>query len=140
MSYAKPYAALIGIVLVAVGLLGFVSNPLVGDGNAIFLTGPVHNIVHLATGLLALGVAFGLRGEQQAMGVIGIGLLYLVIFVLLLVSPTLFGILGAAYPVSTADHGLHFGLAVISLAVGWMARGQSMATGLIVAPRGRPRF
>jgi hypothetical protein len=128
MSYAKPYAALIGIVLVAVGLLGFVSNPLVGDGNAIFLTGPVHNVVHLATGLLALGVAFGLRGEQQAMGVIGIGLLYLVIFVLLLVSPTLFGILGAAYPVSTADHGLHLGLAVISFAVGWMARGQSMAT------------
>ena len=101
MSYAKPYAALIGIVLVAVGLLGFISNPLVGDTNAIFVTGPVHNFVHLATGLLALGVAFGLRGEQQAMGVIGIGLLYLVVFVLLLVSPTLFGILGAGYPSPT---------------------------------------
>jgi uncharacterized protein DUF4383 len=128
MNYARPYAALIGIVLVAIGLLGFISNPLVGDTNAIFVTGSVHNLVHLATGLLALFVAFGLRGEQQAMGVIGIGVLYLVIFVLLLVSPTLFGILGAGYPVSNADHGLHLGLAVISLAVGWMARGQSMAT------------
>lgn len=126
MSYAKPYAALIGIVLVAVGLLGFISNPLVGDTSAIFVTGTVHNIVHLATGLLALGVAFGLRGEQQALGVIGIGLLYLVVFVLFIVSPTLFGILGSAYPVSNADHGLHLGLAVISLAVGWMARGQSV--------------
>jgi hypothetical protein len=128
MSYAKPYAALIGIVLVAVGLLGFVSNPIVGEGNAIFVTGTVHNIVHLATGLLALFVAFGLRGEQQAMGVIGIGVLYLVIFVLLVISPTLFGILGSAYPVNLADHGLHLGLAVVSLAVGWMSRGQTMAT------------
>lgn len=128
MSYAKPYAALIGIVLVAVGLLGFISNPLVGDTSAIFVTGPVHNIVHLGTGLLALWVAFGLRGDQQALGVIGIGALYLVVFVLLLVSPTLFGILGAGYPVSNADHGLHLGLAVISFAVGWMARGQSLAT------------
>jgi nitric oxide reductase large subunit len=128
MSYAKPYAALIGVVLVAVGLLGFISNPLVGNTDAIFVTGPVHNIVHLATGLLALFVAFGLRGEQQALGVIGIGLLYLVVFVLLIVSPTLFGILGSGYPVSNADHGLHLGLAVISLAVGWMARNQEMAT------------
>lgn len=125
MSYAKPYAALIGIVLVAVGALGFISNPLVGEGNAIFVTGTVHNIIHLATGLLALYVAFGLRGEQQANGVIGIGVLYLAIFAALVVSPTLFGILGAGYPVSVADHGLHLGLAVVSLAVGWMARGQA---------------
>ena len=127
MSIAKGYAALIGVVLVAVGLLGFVSNPIVGDGNAIFLTGTVHNVVHLATGLLALFVAFGLRGEQQANGVIGIGLLYLVVFIALLISPTLFGILGEGYPVNVADQGLHLGLAVISFAVGWMARSQSMA-------------
>jgi hypothetical protein len=125
MSYAKPYATLIGIVLVAVGALGFVSNPIVGDGNALFLTGTVHNIVHLATGLLALYVAFGLRGEQQANGVIGIGALYLVVFLALIVSPTLFGILGAGYPVNLADQGLHLGLAVISFAVGWVARGQT---------------
>jgi hypothetical protein len=128
MAIAKGYAALIGVVLVAVGLLGFVSNPIVGEGSAVFLTGSVHNVVHLATGLLALFVAFGLRGEQQANGVIGIGLLYLVVFIALLVSPTLFGILGEAYPVNVADQGLHLGLAVISVAVGWMARSQSMAT------------
>jgi hypothetical protein len=128
MSIAKGYAALIGVVLVAVGLLGFVSNPIVGDGNAIFLTGTVHNVVHLTTGLLALFVAFGLRGEQQANGVIGIGLLYLVVFIALLISPTLFGILGEAYPVNVADQGLHIGLALISFAVGWMARSQSMMT------------
>ena len=123
MSYARPYAALIGIVLVAVGALGFISNPIVGEGNALFLTGTVHNLVHLATGLLALVVAFGLRGEQQANGVIGIGALYLVVFVALIISPTLFGILGAGYPVNLADQGLHLGLAVISFGVGWMARG-----------------
>ena len=128
MSIAKGYAALIGVVLLAVGLLGFVSNPVVGEGNALFLTGSVHNVVHVATGLIALFVAFGLRGEQQAWGVIGIGVLYFVVFIALLVSPTLFGILGEGYPVNAADQGLHLGLAVISVAVGWMARSQSMQT------------
>jgi len=128
MSIARGYAALIGVVLLAVGLLGFVSNPIVGEGNAIFLTGSVHNVVHVATGLIALWVAFGLRGEQQAWGVIGIGVLYLVVFVGLVISPTLFGILGAAYPVNLADQGLHLGLGAISIAVGWMARTQALQT------------
>jgi hypothetical protein len=125
MGLAKMYAALIGVVLVLVGLLGFVSNPIVGDpsSNPLFVTGTVHNLVHLLTGALALYVAFGLRGEQQVWGVIGIGVLYAAVFVLLLISPNLFGILGGdAYKVNIADHVLHLGLAVASLGVGWYVR------------------
>ena len=113
-------AALVGIVLVAVGLLGFISNPIVGDGNALFLTGTVHNIVHLATGALALAIAFVLPADRQVTGVIGFGVLYLVVFLALLVSPTLFGLL--SYPVNVADQLLHIGLAVISFLVAWTAR------------------
>jgi hypothetical protein len=40
----------------------------------------VHNVVHLLTGLMALVIAFGLRGEQQANAVIGFGILYTIIF------------------------------------------------------------
>ena len=122
----RAYAALVGIVLVAVGLLGFISNPIVGDGNALFLTGTVHNIVHLATGALALAIAFILPANQQVNGVIGFGVLYLVVFIALLISPTLFGLL--SYPVNVADQLLHIGLAVISFLVAWMARSGRYAT------------
>ncbi|HEV8516244.1 MAG TPA: DUF4383 domain-containing protein [Candidatus Limnocylindrales bacterium] len=120
---AQAYAAVIGIVLVIVGLLGFISNPIVGEEDAIFVTGAVHNIVHLVTGALALYIAFGLSGEAQANGVIGLGVLYALLFVLLLLSPSLFGIL--QYNVNAADHALHAVLAVLSLAVGYLARGSA---------------
>ena len=131
---AQGYAALVGVVLVVVGLLGFIGNPIVGEpaNSPIFVTGTVHNIVHLATGLLALYIAFGLSGETQANGLIGLGILYVVILVLTLVSPNLFGILGASptYNVNAADHVLHAALAIVSLGVGYMAKGAAgtMAT------------
>ena len=130
MSLTKGYAAIIGVVLILLGLLGFIANPIVGDAgsNPIFVTGTVHNLVHLITGALALYVAFGLKGDQQVMGVIGIGLLYLALVLLTLVSGDLFGLLG--YKVNVADHALHVGLALSALAVGWYERSSSgrMAT------------
>ena len=127
---AQGYAAVVGVVLVVVGLLGFIGNPIVGEpvpggGGPIFVTGTVHNIVHLATGLLALYVAFGLSGETQANGVIGLGILYVAVLVLTVLSPTLFGILGTTpeYGVNAADHLLHAALAIVSFGVGYLARG-----------------
>jgi uncharacterized membrane protein len=122
----RAYAALVGIVLVVVGLLGFISNPLVGDGNALFLTGTMHNLVHLITGALALGIAFVLPANQQVNGVFALGILYVVVFVALIVSPNLFGIL--SYNVNVADQLLHVGLAVVSIGIAWMARSGRYAT------------
>src|SRR5215210_1381448 len=94
---ARTYAAVVGIVLVAVGLLGFVSNPIVSsDPSAIFTVNAVHNIVHIASGALALYIAFALRGEAQANGLIAFGVLYAVVFVLVLLDPRLFGLFGGA--------------------------------------------
>ena len=127
MSLAKGYAALVGVVLVVVGLLGFIGNPIVGDpaNNPLFVTGTIHNIVHLATGLLALYIAYMLTGLNQANALIGFGALYIVILVLTFVSPNLFGILGnASYNVNAADHLLHAALGVASIAVGYMARNE----------------
>ena len=127
---AQGYAALVGIVLVAIGLLGFVPNPLVGgpEGDPIFITGLPHDLVHVGTGALALFIAFGLSGEAEANGVIGFGVLYAVIFVALLASPDLFGIL--QHDVNVADQVLHGALFLASVAVGWMARGPGTATAL----------
>lgn len=125
IAFARGYAGLIGVVLVAVGLLGFTDNPIVGGASALFHTGTNHNLVHVATGLLALFVAFGLRGSTLANGVIAFGVLYAAVFVVLLVSPTLFGLLDE---VNVADHVLHAGLGLVSIAVGVMARTEQTVT------------
>jgi hypothetical protein len=123
-SLAKSWIALAGVVLVAVGLLGFISNPIVGEAdNAILPTDSLHNIVHLATGLLALYIAFGMSGASLVNGVIGFGVLYAVIFVAVLISPTLFGLFSVESNV--AIHVVHAALALVSLAVGYMARGST---------------
>jgi hypothetical protein len=129
-SLARTWISLVGIILVAVGLLGFVSNPIVGQQSAIFPTGNLHNVVHILTGALALYIGFGLKGETQINAVIGFGLLYAVIFVALIVSNNLFGLF--EYPVNLADHLLHAGVAIVSIGLGYMARGSAttMSSGM----------
>ena len=50
--------------------------------------------------------------------------LYLVVFVVTILSPNLFGIFSV--PVNTIDHVIHIGLAVVILALGYMARGSTV--------------
>lgn len=126
MNTAKTWAALAGIVLVAVGLLGFISNPLVGSASgALVPTDTLHNIVHLGTGALALFIAFGITGKAQVDAVMGFGILYVVIFLAVVVNPTLFGLFSiAATPIL---HVIHAALAVVSLGVAYMARSNAPA-------------
>jgi hypothetical protein len=117
----QMWMSVAGIVLVAVGLLGFISNPIVGSAsNALLPTDTLHNVVHLGTGALALYIAFGLRGATQVSATLGFGILYVVIFVAVLLSPTLFGLFSVA--ANPAIHVVHAALALVSLAVGYMAR------------------
>ena len=125
-SLTQTWMALAGIVLLVVGALGFIQNPIVYSRDALLLTDSVHNIVHIATGLLALYIAFGMRGEQQINATIGFGILYVVIFAAVLISPTLFGIFSVA--ASTPLHVIHAALAVVSLGVGYMARNAAATT------------
>ncbi len=112
-----------GASLVGAGLLGFVAgNPIASaDPNALFRVNALHNIVHLATGALALWIGLGTRGATLANGLIGYGVLYAVVAVLLVVDPTLFGLFSDA-PANTADHVLHAALAIVSIGLGWMLR------------------
>ena len=120
---ARAWIILAGAVLVLVGALGFIPNPLVGQDSALIPTGSVHNIVHLGTGILALYIGLGLKGSTLVNGVIGFGVLYAVIFVVVLLSPTLFGLFSVAANVFL--HVIHAALAAVSLTVGYMARGMS---------------
>lgn len=124
MSTVKMWATLAGIVLVVVGLLGFIDNPLVGSADgALVPTDALHNIVHLATGAIALAIAFGTSGKQQVDAVLGFGILYVVIFVAVLVSPTLFGLFSV--PANAVIHVIHAALAVVSIGVAMMARNEA---------------
>src|SRR3954470_2926946 len=121
---ARWFAVVLGVVLLLVGLLGFINNPIVGaptDGNQpLFQTDTVHNLIHIVSGLFLLFAAYGLRGAARANALIGFGIVYALVLVLTLVDPNMFGLL--QYPVNALDHALHLVLAVASIAVGWMAR------------------
>ena len=121
---AGLWALAAGVILVLVGILGFVPNPIVGsDPGVLVPTGTLHNIVHIGTGLLALAIYFATAAENRANAVIGFGVLYAAIFVLVILSPTLFGLFSV--PANGADHLIHAALAVVSLGIGFMARGSS---------------
>ena len=125
-STVMGWSALAGIVLVAAGALGFLNTSIVGSAEgALLRTDTVHNIVHLATGLVALYIAFGLKGEQQVQALLGFGILYVIILVAVLVSPNLFGIFAVAS--NTTIHVVHAAVAIVSLAVGYMARSGATA-------------
>jgi len=122
---AKTWIILAGVILIVIGLLGFISNPLVGRADALIATGNIHNIVHLTTGALALYIGYMLRGTNLVNGVIGFGILYAVIFIAVVVSPTLFGLFDTAANIYL--HVIHATLAVVSLGVGYMARNAATA-------------
>ena len=118
---ARSWLYLSGAILIAVGILGFFSNPLVGPEGLVATDNP-HNIVHILTGLLALGLAYWMRDDVGTATML-FGALYLVVFVVTVLSPTLFGVFSVA--VNVIDHVIHIGLAIVSLALGYMARGRS---------------
>ncbi len=126
MNPVKAWATLAGIVLVATGLLGFLGTPLVGSASgALVPTDGLHNVVHLGTGALALWIAFGTTGKTQVDALLGFGILYVVIFVAVLISPTLFGLFSV--PANAVVHVIHAAVAVVSLGVALMARGSEPA-------------
>jgi hypothetical protein len=125
-SIDRGWMVVIGIALAAAGLIGFLDNPLASNNSgALFRVNAAHDIVHIATGLVALGIALGTRGLTLANATIGFGILYAIVFVLCLVDPTLFGLFADA-PVNGADHVLHAATALVSLALGFVLRQETI--------------
>jgi hypothetical protein len=114
----KTLSIIIGIVFIAVGLLGFTANPIVGaEEHSVFHTDSVHNAVHIISGLLFL--LFGLAmPDRAAMFMKVFGAVYFLLGVLGLI---VFGtseegkLLGFLH-VNGADNFLHIVLGVIIFA------------------------
>ncbi|WP_101950708.1 DUF4383 domain-containing protein [Mycobacterium sp. 3519A] len=118
-----------GAVFLLVGVLGFIPgittnyDMLTFAGHhsdaqllGIFNVSVLHNIVHLAFGVAGLALARTFNGAKGYL--IGGGIIYAVLF--------LYGLLidhgsGANFvPVNSADNWLHFALAVVMLALGFL--------------------
>ena len=116
----KTAAILIGLIFIAVGLLGFISNPIIGESHdAIFHADTTHNIVHLVSGFLFLLFAFALPDFTKLFMQI-FGVVYFLIGILGLLKIGEEGItkvLGFLH-VNGADNFLHIGLGVLIFLAG----------------------
>jgi hypothetical protein len=121
---AKTAAILIGLIFVAVGLLGYIDNPIVGESDkAMFHTDSVHNIVHIVSGVLFLLIALAAPGS--AGGFLKLfGVVYLAIGIIGMVQigsqemMKLFGFL----MVNKLDNYLHIGLGLVIFLAGFLRR------------------
>ena len=125
---ARYWMIVAGIALVGTGLIGFIpGNPIASeDPGALFRVNAIHNVVHVATGVLALAIGLGTRGISLANATIAFGVLYAVVAVLVILDPELFGLFADA-PANAADHVLHAALAIVSVALGYMLRERAPA-------------
>lgn len=110
-ALVSPLTRLLGVVLVVVGLLGFfMQSPLLG----IFEVDTLHNIIHLASGAIALVV--GGNHAMARMFLIIFGFVYLAVAVIGFVQgDTVLGL----FVVNMADHYLHAAIAAVCLVVGF---------------------
>ena len=116
-------AKIFGIVLLVVGILGFVPG-ITSNGMllGIFEVSPLHNVIHLLTGIIALVVAK--KGESAVRTFFKVfGVVYLLVLIIGVVQGnTVLGLFG----VNMADHLLHLVIAVLALWYGFKG-GSSMA-------------
>jgi hypothetical protein len=121
---AKSLATLIGVIFIAVGILGFIDNPIVGDSEkAIFHADKLHNIVHIASGVLFVLFAMGSSSGAKSF-MIFFGLVYLALGVIGLINfgtsgmGKIFGVLH----VNGNDNLLHIGLGIVILLAAAVSR------------------
>lgn len=113
MVTQSTVAKTFGFVFLAIGLLGFVPNPIVGS-DAFFEANALHNIVHLLSGVVALGAGYSSESYSQGYNV-GFGSVYALV--------TLLGFLGVGFVVdllalNMADNVLHLLITAVLLGVG----------------------
>ena len=120
----KTAAIVIGLAFLAVGILGFVSNPIVGSSpDAIFHTDKIHNIVHIASGAIFLLIAMAAPGSAAGfLKLFGIVYLGLGIFGMATMGTAETQKLLGFLHVNKADNYLHIGLGVVILLAGFLRR------------------
>lgn len=129
---AKTLALIFGVIFVLIGILGFLPNPLVGQG-AIFHTDTAHNIVHLIFGVILVGCALRMPA-QASLWLKVIGAVYLILAVLGFVMVPNGGPLLGLVATNAADHLLHVVLGIVLIVAGFVGKSGSSAPSRPAAP------
>lgn len=122
-TLAQKLAWVVGIVLTLVGILGFVPGVTNASGLllGIFQIDPLHNIVHILTGVLAIVAAMG-SGTYVSLYFKVFGVVYALVAVLgLAMGSPILGLISA----NMADHVLHLVLAAVFLYAGFGMKSES---------------
>jgi hypothetical protein len=134
---AQWYCLLAGIALLLAGIFGFISDSSFETGDGIqgdrflgFEVNAIHNIIHLASGLVLLA-ASPKRATARAVA-LGFGLVYgLVAIIGLIDGEDVLGLI----PINSADNLLHIALAALGILTGLISRDDDRGRGSTVLDR-----
>jgi len=112
----RTYAKVVGVIIVLIGVGGLVlgEQSLLGVLNIDI----AEDIVHLVTG--GLMAAVGFRGSHSAVRLVvgGLGIVYLIVGVVGIFVPDMFGLLPSEYK-TVLDNLIHLTLGVLGIVVGF---------------------
>jgi len=115
----KTFTMVLGVVLLLVGVLGFVLNPTDGNLLGIFAVNGPHNWIHVLSGIL--GIAAASMGFAKMYCQI-FGIVYLLVAVLGLAMVGSEGMLLGLVHLNAADHVLHLAIGAASAYFGFAAQ------------------
>jgi Domain of unknown function (DUF4383) len=134
---AQWYCLLAGVALLLAGILGFFADSSFETGDGIqgdrflgFEVNAIHNLIHVASGLLLLA-ASPRRGSARAIA-LGFGLVYGVVAIIGLIDGE--DVLGLI-PINSADNLLHIALAALGVITGLISRHDDRGHGSTVMDR-----
>ena len=118
----KTLAKVFGVVFLLVGVLGFISNPIVGQ-TGFFHANVAHDLVHILLGIVLL--AFSKNGMQAATCLKVVGIVYLVVallgFIMMPGMNMTTNLLGFV-SINGADNWLHIVLGVVLFLSGFASQ------------------
>jgi len=134
---AQWYCLLAGLSLLLAGVFGFISDSSFDTGDGVqgdlflgFEVNAIHNLIHVASGLVLLA-ASPKRASARAIA-LGFGLVYGLVAVIGLIDGE--DVLGLI-PVNSADNVLHIALAALGITTGLVSRDDDRGHGSTVLDR-----
>ena len=122
-SVAKTILLYFGIIMLAIGILGFIPGISTGYSGTglllgIFAINPLHNIIHILTGVVALAAVFYADGAYVRWYGLVFGIVYAVVSLvwllqILFVDGQFLGVV----PINGADNILHLAITVTTFVV-----------------------
>jgi Domain of unknown function (DUF4383) len=114
---ARNAAFVLGVVLLIVGVLGYIPNPIVSP-TGLFVVNNMHNLFHIVSGIFLLLGVYSSLGPSLALKILGVvyAIVAVVGFVMMKGGD---GLMFGMIAMNMMDHWLHVALAIIILAAGF---------------------